>query len=325
MKLGLRRALLGWAAGMVLFTPQAFANDPYPSKPIKLVLAFGPGTGTDILGRLLAQKLTEELGQSVYVENRPGAGGVIGTAAVAKSPADGYTLTLGTNATLITSPILVGNAPYQADRDFTPIGTVARTPLVLMTANLPTAPQTVAELVARAKSGAASFSSAGVGTIGHLTSEVVVRKLGLTVSHVPYKGSGQALTDLARGELLFGIDTPAAGLPLVQGGRLRALAVTGDARLAALPQTPTLAESGVPDVRLTVWWGLLAPAGTPSPIVDRLASALSNVVASPDMQRRAQEMALEPLSYSKDQFAGFIREELPFWQKFLKAAGIKLE
>ena len=323
---GLRAGLCCVAAALLAGAAlPAAAADNYPSRAIKLVVAFGPGTGTDILGRLVALKLGEQLGQSVYVENRPGAGGVIGTTAVAKSAPDGYTVTLGTNATFITSPILAGNSPYQADKDFVPIGTVARAPLLVMTANLPDAPRTVAEIVARAQAGKGSFSSSGVGTIGHLTSEVLVRKLGITPAHVPYKGSGQALTDLARGEILFGIDTPAAGLPLVQGGRLRAVAVSGDKRLQALPQTPTLAEAGVPDIRLMVWWGLMAPAGTPAPIVERLAKAMAKVVDDADMRRRLQEMEVEPLSYSGEAFASFIRAELPFWQKFLQETAIKLE
>lgn len=317
-------ALMALAAAFAA-APWVASAESFPTMPLKLVVAFAPGTGSDILGRLLANKLSEQLGQSVVVENRAGAGGIIGTNAVAKSPPDGYTLTLGTNATLITSPLLSTNPPYRADKDFVPIGTVARTPMVVVTSSGAEAPQTFQELVARARAKNTSFASAGVGTIGHLTSEVLVKKLGLEANHVPYKGSGQSLTDVARGEILFATDTPAAALPLIRGGKLRALAITGEKRLQSLPDTPTLLESGLPDVKLGVWWGVLAPSGTPPAVVDRLSAELAKIVASAEMRRRMQDMELEPFSLSGSQFGVFIRSEYPFWQQFLIKSGIKLD
>ena len=322
-----RRLAIGalLAAGTAFSLAEALAQDAYPSKPITLVVAFAPGTGTDLLARLVANKLSEQLGQNIVVDNRSGAGGLIGTNAVAKAAPDGYTLTLGTNATLITSPLLSKSPPYQAAKDFVPIGTVARTPMVIVTGTGADAPKTFKEMVSRARTTKTSFASAGVGTIGHLTSEVVVKSLGLEANHVPYKGSGQSLTDVARGEVLFATDTPAAALPLISSGRLRPLAVTGERRLQALPGTPTLSESGVPDIKLSVWWGVLAPTGTPAAAVERLRAGLAKVVANPDLRKRMQEMELEPLALSGPEFGAFIRAEYPFWQRFLSQAAIKLE
>ncbi len=304
---------------------QSVGAAPYPAQPIKLIVAFTPGTGSDILGRLLAVRLGEQLGVPVTVENRAGAGGLLGTQALLKSPADGYTLSLSTNATLITSPLLTPSAPYRADRDFTALGGIARTPMVVVTANSPDAPRTFQELALRARDKRTSFSSAGVGTIGHLTSEVLVKRVDMASNHIPYKGSGQSLTDVARGEVLFATDTPPAVLSLVKGGKLRALAVTGDKRLQVLPDTPTLQESGLPDINLGVWWSLMAPAGLPPAIADLLTQELAKVVAHPDMRRKMQELELEPMPLSGVELTNFIRNEYPFWQRFLSKSGIRID
>lgn len=297
----------------------------YPTQPIKLVVAFTPGTGTDILARLVAVRLGEQLGVPVTVENRAGAGGILGTQTVVRAAPDGYTLTLATNATLITSPLLTHVPPYRADKDFTPLGGVARTPLVVVTANTPDAPKTFQELVVRAREKSSSFSSAGVGTIGHLTSEVLVKKTDMQSNHIPYKGSGQSLTDVARGEILFSSDTPPAVLALVKGGKLRALAVTGERRLQVLPDTPTLQETGLPGVRLVVWWSLMGPAGLPPAVTERLSQELAKVVAQPDMRKKMQELELEPMPLGSAELSNFIHSEFPFWQQFLSKSGIRLD
>ena len=304
---------------------QSASTGSYPNQPIKLVIAFTPGTGSDILGRLLAQKLGDQLGVPVTVENRAGAGGILGTQAVVKAAPDGYTLALSTNATLITSPLLTATAPYRADRDFTPLGGVARTPMVVVTSNTPEAPRTFQELVAKARDKRSSFSSAGVGTIGHLTSEVLVKRADMTSHHIPYKGSAQSLTDVARGEILFSTDTPPAVLSLVRGGKLRALAVTGDKRLKVLPDTPTLQEAGLGDISMAVWWSLVGPAGLPAPIASRLGQELAKVVADPDMRRKMEELELEPMPLTGAELLTFIRKEYPFWQGFLSKSGIRLD
>lgn len=324
MQDALKRKLL-LAASCLALTPAMAPAQSYPSQPIKLVVAFAPGTGSDILARILAVKLGDQLGTPVTVENRAGAGGIVGTQSLVKSAPDGYTLTLATNATLITSPLLTASAPYRADKDFTPLGGVARTPMVVVTANTPEAPKSFQELVSRARDPRTSFSSAGVGTIGHLTSEVLVKKSDMASNHVPYKGSGQSLTDVARGEILFSTDTPPAVLSLIKGGKLRALAVTGDKRLNVLPDTPTLQEAGLPGISLGVWWALMAPAGLPPAIAQRLSQDLAKVVAQPDTRRKMQELELEPMPLNAGELSDFIRSEYPFWQQFLSKAGIRLE
>jgi tripartite-type tricarboxylate transporter receptor subunit TctC len=320
----LRRSVL-LAASCLALTHSVVHAQTYPAQPIKLVVAFAPGTGSDILARILAVRLGDQLGVPVTVDNRAGAGGIVGTQSLVKSAPDGYTLTLATNATLITSPLLTATPPYRADKDFTPLGGVARTPMVVVTSNTPEAPKTFQELVARAKDKRTSFSSAGVGTIGHLTSEVLVKKTEMASNHVPYKGSGQSLTDVARGEILFSTDTPPAVLSLVKGGKLRALAVTGDKRLHVLPDTPTLQESGLPGISLGVWWALMAPAGLPPAIAQRLSQELAKVVAQPDMRKKMQELELEPMPFNAGELSEFIRNEYPFWQQFLGKSGIRLE
>ena len=320
----LRRLMLLAGCCLTLCTPLTHAQT-YPSQPIKLVMAFAAGTGSDILGRLLAVRLGEQLGVPVTVENRAGAGGIVGTQSLVKAIPDGYTLTLATNATLITSPLLTATPPYRVDKDFTPLGGVARTPMVVVTSQNTDAPKTFQELVARAHDKRTSFSSAGVGTIGHLTSEVLVKKTDMSSNHVPYKGSGQSLTDVVRGEILFSTDTPPAVLSLVKGGKLRALAVTGDKRLQVLPDTPTLQESGLPGINLGVWWALMAPAGLPPAIAERLSLELTKVVAQADMRKKMQELELEPMPLSGAELTQFIRTEYPFWQQFLSKSGIRID
>jgi len=304
---------------------QAVCAQGYPSQPIRLIVAFTPGTGTDILARILAVRLGEQLNVPVMVENRAGAGGTVGTQSLVKSAPDGYTLILATNATLITSPLLMSSPPYRVDKDFTPLGGVARTPLVVVTSQTPDAPKNFKELVARSRDKQTSFSSAGVGTIGHLTSEVLVKKAEMQSNHIPYKGSSQSLTDIARGEILFGADTPPAVLPLIKGGKLRPLAVTGEKRLQVLPDVPTLQEAGLPGTRLEVWWALMAPAGLSQSNSEKLSQALAKTLADPGLRKRMQELELEPMPYSAAELANFIRTENPFWQQFLSKSGIRLE
>jgi tripartite-type tricarboxylate transporter receptor subunit TctC len=324
MKLFLRRLWVWVGCCLALLSPLAEAQT-YPTQPIKLIVAFAPGTGSDILARILAVRLSDQLGVPVTVENRAGAGGIVGTQSLVKSAPDGYTLTLATNATLITSPLLTATPPYRADKDFTPLGGVGRTPMVVVTSLSPDAPKTFQELVTRAHDKRTSFSSAGVGTIGHLTSEVLVKKTDMASNHVPYKGSGQSLTDVVRGEILFSTDTPPAVLSLVKGGKLRALAVTGEKRLQVLPDTPTLQESGLPGISLGVWWALMAPAGLPPAIAERLSSELAKVVAQPEMRKKMQELELEPMPLNGIELSNFIKTEFPFWQQFLSKSGIRID
>ena len=312
-------------AGLCAVAAGAALAQDYPSKPVKLVIGFGPGTGSDILGRLLGAKLSEALGQSVMVENKTGAGGIIGSDSVAKAAPDGYTLLLGTNAMLITSPLLVKEAPYHVEKNFVAVAGVARTAFTMVTATTPESPKSLAELIAKAKAGRANYASAGQGTIGHLASEVAVRAMGIEATHIPYKGSGQSLTDVARGEVLFATDTLAAALPHVRGGRLRPVAVTGESRVHSLADTPTFNESGVKGVNVYAWWGIFAPAGTPQEAVRKLDQAVAKVLADADTRKRLAGMEIEPNHMGSARLAEFVKSEYPFWQRFLAEAGIKLD
>jgi tripartite-type tricarboxylate transporter receptor subunit TctC len=323
MKKALRDLLC--AAALAAALPVALAQG-YPNQPIKLVVAAGPGTGSDIIARLLGAKIGESLNQSVVVENRPGAGGTIGSDAVARSPGDGYTLLLGSNAMLITSPLLQSpKAPYSVDKQFAFVGGVARTSMVMVTGTQATSPKNLAQLVELAKQGKSSYASAGNGSIGHVTTEYVLKKVGLAVTHIPYRGSSQSLTDVISGQVLFASDSPAAVLPLVRSGQLRAIAVTGDTRLQTLPDVPTFAEAGVPDVKVYAWWGLFAPAGTPRAVVKTLDETLAKRLADVEVRTRMAQMDLEIFPATGEQLAPFVKNECGYWQQFLSQAGIKLE
>lgn len=317
--------LTGAALSAMLLIGGSGLAQTYPSKPIKIMVGFGAGTGSDLLARVLATKMSDQLGQSVIVENRPGAGGMVGSDAVAKAPPDGYTLLLGTNASLIISPLLHANPPFQVTTDFTPLGSVARTAMVLVTSSAPPAPRSLSEMSAKIRSGNTSYASTGAGTIGHLSSELMLKSLNAKSTHIPYKGSSQSLTDVIRGEAVFAIDTPTAAQALIAGGKLRALAVTGERRVPLLPDTPTFAEAGVPNVVVYAWWGLMAPAGTPQPVAQKLIDALGKVLADGEIRTRLQSMGLELFTQPTEQFAGFVKSEYPFWKNFLFQANIKID
>ena len=319
-----RRKMILAAAGVPLLHGFNAAAQNYPDKPTKMIVAFLPGNGTDIIARLISQKMERKLGQSVYVENRAGAGGTIGTTVLARSEPDGYSLTLATNATLITSPLLLERPPYDANQDFTPIGGIARTPLVIYTSSREGSPKTFEELVARTKQGGSSFASAGVGTIGHLTSEVVVKRLGLPCVHIPYKGAPPALTDVSRGEVLFGTETPAATRVFVYVGSIRPLAVTGATRLSTMPNVPTLAELGLKDVDLNVWWAVMAPRNLPSSVAQRLEETVASLASDAELLQRMKQLELEPMFLGKEKLGAFIQTEYPFWRDFLSKSNIKL-
>lgn len=323
----LRRHLFRGVAALALasFVGGA-AADNFPSRPIKIVVAFAPGTGSDALARFIANGMQPALGgASVIVDNRPGGGGIVGTDSVAKSAPDGYTLTLGTTSTLITNPLLNPNTKYNVEKDFTPIAGLARATYVIVTANRPDAPKTLNDLVGQLKKQGGMYASSGAGTITHLASELLIRRAGVAATHVPYKGSGQALTDVAAGHVLFAADTLAAALPLIRGGKLRALAVTAPERNASLPDVPTAVESGYPGVLVHAWWGLLAPAGTPPAIVKELSDASLRALGSAEIREKLKGLELEPISQGPQQFGAYIKQETPFWTDFIRQANIRIE
>lgn len=311
---------------VALFVSGLAHAQAFPSKPIRFIIPFGPGTGSDTIGRVLSAKLTDQLGQSVVIDNRPGASGAIGTELTARATPDGYTLVMGTNATMVTYPALNTTVNYRADVDFTPVSFFTRTSMMLITANVPANPKSVADLVSRMKTSKVIYASNGAGTIGHLNTEIFLRKAGVSGTHIPYKGSGQSHTDIIRGEVLFMTDTPAAALPFVRAGRLRPLAVTGSARLASLPDVPTFEESGISDLKqLYAWWGVFGPKNLPQAVARKLGDEVNAAVASPDLKTRLQSLELENFQLPHDKLAGYLRDEVRFWQQFIKQSGIKLD
>jgi len=314
------RALL-----LLLVAGSALAQ-PYPARPVKLIVPFPPGGNTDIVGRLIAQKLGDGFGQQVYVENRGGAGGTIGAEAAAKSPNDGYTLFFSTTGTLASAPSMQPGLRYDPIKDFAPISTLANAPVVVIIA-APLPPKTLAELVQLAKSqpGALKFGSAGTGHFVHVAGEMFKVATGVDLLHVPYKGVAQALTDLLGGRIDLMFDAFAQYEPHLQSGKLRALAVANPTRLARLPDVPTTAEAGLPDYQLAAWFGLAAPAGVPREVVDRVNAETRKALAAADVRETLAKLGLEPGGSTPQEYAAIIADELGKWRRAVQAAGIKLE
>lgn len=311
---------------LAAFPMNATAQGTFPTRPIKLVAPFPPGGGTDIFARLVATKLSQSLGWTVIVENKPGAAGSIGVEAVAKSPADGYTLVLGQTSNLAINPSLYPNLGYDPVRDLTPIALVASTPLVLV-ASPKASFKSLAELVAsaRAKPASISVASPGNGTVGHLTSEIFMRAAGIKLLHVPYKGASPALNDLLGGQVDIYFATAQSVAEHVKAGKVRALGVTSAKRLAVLPNVPTIAESGYKDFEAISWYGVLAPAGTPLPIVARLATEIIKVLDTEDVRASVASEGGEVLGASSAQFAAFVSSERAKWGTAVKESGAKVD
>ncbi|OVZ56353.1 MFS transporter [Pigmentiphaga sp. NML080357] len=313
--------LLGVAVG----SGQAVAQD-YPVRPVKLVSPWAPGGANDIFCRALAQKLSESLGQPVVVENRPGAAGTIGSDFVAKAPADGYTLVMGSSPTHSIAPGLYPRLPYDPMRDFTPITLAAVVPNILVVhPSLPI--RSVPELIdyAKAHPRQLNFSSTGNGSSQHLFGELFKYLARVDIVHVPYKGTGPALNDLLSGQVQMAFENPPALLPHIQAGRLRALAVAGSKRSASLPDLPTVAEAGLPGYDVAVWFGIFAPAGTPQPVVARLHKDIAAALASPDIKTRMDGFGAEIIGTGPEQFDAHLRAEIPKWAAIIKAANVKVD
>ena len=303
----------------------ALPAQPYPSRPIKLVVGFTPGGGVDINARMLAAKLTETLGQTVIVENRPGAGTNIANEFVAKSAPDGYTLLINTAAVAINMS-LYRNLPFDTLRDFAAVSVFSESQNIMLTSAAKPY-KTAAEVVAaaRAKPGALTYASAGSGSTQHLTAELFKLKTGTDILHVPYKGSAPSTTALIAGEVdLVFINVPAI-LPHVRSGRLRPLATTGARRADLLPEVPTMKEAGVNGVEGTVWYGVLAPAATPRDIVNTLGAAIGHAARAPEIRHKLTEQGAEAVGNSPEEFAALLRDEVAKWAAVVRAAGIKPE
>ena len=324
-----RAAILvaAWVAAWLTagsFPPTTSAQD-YPSRPITLV-PFPPGGSTSIVGRIIADKMSEVLGQSIVVDNRGGAGGTVGSRAVARSAPDGYTLLLGYTGTLAIGPTLYSNAGYDPRKDFTPIGRIATAPNTLVVH--PSTPvHSVAELIAYAKAnpGKLNYGSAGIGTVSHVCGEYFAHAANLKLTHIPYKGTGPAMIDLLGGHIPMAFAPVPATHESAVNGRLRMLAVTSAVRSTLLPDVPTIAESGVAGFEAVLRYGIVAPPGTPRPIVDRLNGALNAVLANEDIRRRLAVEGAEPLPSTPAQYAADIDREERQWSQVIKAAGAKAE
>jgi tripartite-type tricarboxylate transporter receptor subunit TctC len=325
-----RRQILASAALLSSFTvPVASPHGQtsgWPDKPIRIVVPGGPGGVTDIRARWLAERLGPALGQVVVVENRAGAGGNLGTASVARSAPDGYTLVIVHIGTLAINPHLYANPGYDALNDFTPITRLGVGPLVLAVhKDVPAG--SVAELLslAKAKPGELTFGSPGIGTPGHLATSLLLHLTGTTAAHIPYKGGGQAVVDVVAGHVTWTMDSLTILKPFVQDGRLRALAVTSAQRLKAMPDLPTVAEAGVPGYEFTAWAGLAAPAGTPPPIIKQLYEAIARILATPQAREWFGSFGVEPGGDPPDAFAALVRTEHARLGEVIRAAGIKAE
>jgi len=302
------------------------AQGAYPTKPVRLVVPFPAGGTTDILARAVAQKLSETWGQQVIVDNRPGAGGNIGSELVAKAPPDGYTLLMGTVGTHAINPSLYAKMPYDHVKDFTPVILVAGVPNVLVVnPSLPV--NSVQELIAygKANPNKLNFASSGNGTSIHLSGELFRTMTGVQMTHVPYKGSAPALTDLIGGQVQLMFDNLPSSLQFIKAGKLRALAVTSTERSSALPELPTLAESGLPGFEASSWFGVLAPAGTPNDIVTKVNGAIAAWLASPDAREKLAAQGAIAAGGPSDAFVKHIGNESAKWAKVVKASGAHVD
>ncbi len=317
-----RYVLIVWIALLGSSATCVFAQN-YPTRPIRLVVASSPGGASDILARMLAQKLAEELGQQVVVDNRGGASGVIGTDIVAKAAPDGYTLLI-IQPTLTINPNMISKLPYDAIRDFAPVSLVVDAAQI-MTVNPSVPAKNVMELIAlaKAKPGQIMFGSPGVGTSPHLIAELFKLTAGVDMPQVLFKGSGPAFISLISGEVSVAFSTVLSAIPHVKSGKMRALGVTTLKRVAVAPDVPTIAESGLPGFETSQWFGILAPARTPRPVIERLYQALLRGSNSPDVKERLTAQGVEVVNQRPEEFAAVIKRELVQWAKVIKAAGIK--
>ena len=308
--------------GLSLLCAHAVPAQQFPAKPIRIVVPFAPGGPTDIVGRIVGQRLTESFGQTVVVDNRAGAGGVVGADLAAKAPGDGYTLLLCSTSAMAINPSLMAKMPYDSVRDFAPISLIVTIPyLLLVSAASPI--QSTQELIALAQSkpGQMTYGSAGTGSTSHLAGELFKSMAKIDIVHVPYKGSAPASTDLIGGQLQFIFDAVAVALPLVRGGKLRALGISTPRRSQLVPDIPTMAEGGVPGYEVTTWHGICAPAATPRPIVTTLNHAIVKGLTQPETRQRLAGIGAEVVASSPEEFGRFIKSELQKWSRLIKESG----
>ncbi|MGC1173458.1 Bug family tripartite tricarboxylate transporter substrate binding protein [Polaromonas sp.] len=322
----LQATLASTALSSVLGTSLAWAQDKWPSKPITYVVPFPAGGTTDILGRLIGQKLGTALGTTIVIENKGGAGGSVGSELAARAPADGYTMLGGTVSSHAINVSLYAKLGYDPIKSFSPVVLIGSNPLVLVVkADSPYKTLQDVLAAAKAKPKTVSSASAGNGTSQHMTLELLGFKTGTQFVHVPYKGSGPAIQDVIGGQVDMMFDTTVVAGPHIQSGKVRAIAVSSAKRLEAMPNVPTIAESGVPDFEVVSWQGIFVPAGVPKPIIDRLHAEIMKILQTTEMQDRLKSLGMQPSSRTPDQVAAFQKAEVEKWAQVIKAAGIKLE
>ncbi len=298
----------------------------YPNKPVRWVVPFPPGGSADIMGRMIGQDLAKTLGQQVVIENRAGASAIVGSEYVAKSPADGYTLLQANVSQMTIHPSLYPKLPYDPLKDFAPVTVLGVvTSVVVTTPALPV--KSIQDLVAlaRKRPGLLNFTSSGAGASTHLTGELLKQRAGIAMTHISYKGSGPALTDVMAGFVEVMFENLPSALPFINAGKLKVLAVTGKDRSPVLKTVPTLAESGFPGFDMVSWQALVAPANTPKPVIDKLNAEVARVLRTPEMKEKMIGLGTEVVANTPEQFAQYLREEMAKWSKIVKDAGIKLE
>ena len=324
-----RRQMIAVAAALCtgpLLNTTVHAQDQWPSKPIRLIVPFTPGGVTDTSGRLIAENLGKRLGQQVVVDNKPGASGNIGTALAKTAPADGYTLVLGFDGTMVINPHVFSKLPFDTVKDFTPVGKIGDATLILV-ANPDVPVKGLADVIALSKSrpGGLSFGTSGTGGTPHIAGELLKLRTGANLTHVPYKGGGQAMTDVLGGTIPLVYTAVAGAHGHVKSGKLKALAVSSAQRTSALPDAPTFVESGVPDFVVNSWVGLLAPTSTPAAVVTRLNTELNAVLNDATVREKLRVMGIEPAPGTPEQYRDEIRRDLDRYGAVVKSAGISVE
>jgi tripartite-type tricarboxylate transporter receptor subunit TctC len=313
-------------AAAALVAPSLAGAQQYPSRPVSLIVPFPAGSTTDLVGRILADRLKDALGQSVVIDNRGGAGGMVGSEAVARAEPDGYTLLMGTIGTHSINPYVYPKVSYDPIADFTPIIQFGTAPNVLVVhPSLPV--KTVKELIeyVKARPGATNYASSGNGTSNHLSGAMFAAREGLKASHVPYRGGAQAITDLLRGEVQFMFYHYLPLLPHIQEGKLRAIAITSKDRIAALPDVPTMAQAGVADFEVSAWFGVYGPAKMPAPVVEKLNSMILTIIKTPATRQNLIEQGIDPVAGSPQDLLALTKSEMARWQKAVELAGAKLQ
>ena len=313
-----------FVAALAALAQVAYAQGAYPSRSITMIVGFAPGGGTDTTARIVAKKLGESVGQTVIVENKAGAGGTVATHQVARSAPDGYTILLGSVGSLAVAPHIIAKLPYDPMRDLAPITmAVEFSNVIVVQSALPA--NTLAEFVqlAKAKPGTIGYGSSGIGGIGHLAGELLKIVAEIDIVHVPYKGGGPAMQDLLGGQIPTMVATPPSSLPHIKAGKIRALATTGAARAALMPDVPTVAESGYPGYEATNWYAYLAPAGTPKDVLDRLNQEIVQALRAPDVREQLDRQGIEAKPGTPEELTKYMERELATWGKVVKAAKIQ--